>query len=234
MAKAGSVGKDQHGFARTTQGRFGQTKHAFGGHHRFAVQQDHGKGGTRGYDFGKKINGRKRHILVDTNGLVLKVKVHPANVQDRAGAKLLLEPLIAAGQSGAVFPRLRLVWADRGYTGALQEWMQEHLGWRLDIASYPTDRSVKEEFWDTVRKRRQAGAQGAALYAGLSLTRSVKGNMKVVPRRWVVERTFAWLGRNRRMSKDYESLSCSGEALIYLAMIRLMLKRLAKHKLSAT
>lgn len=126
-------------------------------------------------------------------------------MQDRAGAKLLLAPLIEAGRSGAVFPRLRLVWADRGYTGALQEWMQEHLGWHLDIASYPTERSVKEQFWKTLRERHQAGAHGPALYAGLSIKRAVKGNMKVVPRRWVVERTFDWLGRNRRMSKDYEA-----------------------------
>ena len=223
------LGKHQHRFARTTAPRLWQEQHTLSGHHRFPVQQDHGKRGTRGYDGGKKINGRKRHILVDTNGFLLKVKIHAANVQDRAGARLLLEPLQA--QENTPFPRLRLLWADRGYTGPLREWMQEHLGWHLHVVSYPTKHSVEDEFWQSVKQRRQAGVRGAALYVGLSLTRSVNGRMKVVPRRWVVERTFAWLGRNRRLSKDYETLPCSGEAFVYLAMIRLMLKRLGRHTL---
>ncbi len=185
-------------------------------------------GGTRGYDGGKKINGRKRHILVDTNGFVLKVKVHAANVQDRAGAKLLLEPLVAQRQRDALCSRLRVVWADRGYTGPLNQWMQEHLGLQLRIVSYRTQQSVEDEFWNSVKQRRQAGVEGADLYVGLSLTRSVNNKMQVAPRRWVVERTFAWLGRNRRLSKDYETLPCSSEAFVYLAMIRLMLKRLDK------
>ncbi len=111
--------------------------------------------------------------------------------------------------------------------------MQENLGWRLHVVSYPTQRSVENEFWQSVKQCHQAGVQGAALYVGLSLTRSVNGGMrvmKVVPRRWVVERTFAWLGRNRRLSKDYEMLPSSGEAFVHLVMIRLMLKRLAKQK----
>lgn len=140
----------------------------------------------------------------------------------------MLEPLVNKGQEGALFPRLRLVWADKGYTGALGEWMQEHLNCQLQVVSYPTQKSVEKEFWQAVKQRHQAGVQGAALYADLSLTRSEKGKMKVVPRRWVVERTFAWLGRNRRLSKDYETQPSSSEALVYLAMIRLMLKRLDK------
>ena len=155
------------------------------------------------------------------------MKVHAANLQDRAGAKLLLEPL-AAQQQREAFPRLRLLWADKGYTGPLHEWMQENLGWQLNVVSYPTQHSVEKDFWQSVKQRRRAGVKGADLYVGLSLTRSENGRMKVVPRRWVVERTFAWLGRYRRLSKDYETLPCSGEAFVYLAMIRLMLKRLGK------
>ncbi len=108
--------------------------------------------------------------------------------------------------------------------------MQEHLGWQLDIVHYPTQKSLEDEFWQAVKQRHQAGVTGPALYADLSLTRSEQGKMKVVPRRWVVERTFAWLGRNRRLSKDYEALPASSEAFVYLAMIRLMLKRLGKSK----
>jgi putative transposase len=197
------------------------------------------RGGVRGYDGGKKVNGRKRHILVDTNGFLLKVKVHVANMQDRAGARLLLEPLKrqrhAEKRSTSLFPRLRLVWADQGYTGPLDDWMKENLGCRLEVVSYPTPLSVEEDFWSSVKQRSQAGVTGPELYAGLSLKRSTTGSMPVVPRRWVVERSFAWLGRNRRLSKDYEMLPCSSEAFVYLAMIRLMLKRLGQQKtLAAT
>jgi putative transposase len=154
--------------------------------------------------------------------------VHAANVQDRAGAKLLLDPLQA--QKNTSFPRLRLVWADKGYTGPLDDWMQEDLGCRLEVVSYPTKPSVEEDFWQDVKQRCQAGVTGPELYVGLSLKRANNGSMPVVPRRWVVERSFAWLGRNRRLSKDYEMLPCSSEAFVYLAMIRLMLKRLGKQK----
>ncbi len=163
------------------------------------------------------------------------MKVHAANVQDRVGAKLLLEPLQEQAQSpeGTSFPRLRLIWADKGYTGALDDWMEENLGCRLEVVSYPTRPSIEEEFWQTVKQRSQAGVTGPELYVGLSLRRSTTGSMPVVPRRWVVERSFAWLGRNRRLSKDYEMLPCSSEAFVYLAMIRLMLKRLGQqHPLS--
>jgi putative transposase len=125
---------------------------------------------------------------------------------------------------------MRLLWADKGYTGDLREWMQAHLKWQLEVVSYPTQKSVEDEFWQVVKQRHQAGVTGPALYADLSLTRSQNGKMKVVPRRWVVERTFAWLGRNRRLSKDYEALPDSSEAFIYLAMIRLMLRRLHNHQ----
>jgi putative transposase len=144
-------------------------------------------GGQRGYDAGKKVKGRKRHILVDTMGLVLMVVVHTANIQDRDGAKLVLEKVLG------LFPRLKLIWADGGYSGKLIDWVKEHCQWVLEI----------------VKRSDQ-----------------VKG-FHVLPRRWVVERTFGWLGRFRRLSKDYEGLTSTSETMVYAAMIRLMIRRLA-------
>jgi len=146
-------------------------------------------GPERGYDAGKNVNGRKRHLLVDTIGLLLIVVVHAASTQDRDGAKLVLERLRHR------FSRLRLIWADGGYAGALVEW----------VRSLRTRNTVRLE---TVRRSDDA-----------------KGFV-VLPRRWVVERTFAWLGLHRRMSKDYEALPETSEAFIRVAMIALMLARL--------
>jgi putative transposase len=147
------------------------------------------QGGPHGYDAGKKINGRKRHLLVDTLGLVLMVVVHAADIQDRDGARLVLQAI------RGVFPRLQLIWADGGYRGALVDWVKTTFNWVLDIVKRPDDQ------------------QGFA----------------VLPRRWVVERTFGWLGRYRRLSKDYERCPQSGEAMVYAAMSHLMLRRLARH-----
>ena len=132
------------------------------------------------------MTGRKRHLVVDTMGLLLAVVVHAANVQDRDGAKLVLHKL--AGH----FPRLRLIWADGGYAGQLITWVQELGGWLLEIVKRPDE-----------------------------------SKFVVLPRRWVVERTFAWLGRHRRLSKDYEALPESSETFILIATIYLMLHRLA-------
>jgi putative transposase len=147
------------------------------------------QGGTRGYDGAKKISGRKRHLLVDTLGLVLLVVITAANVQDRQGARLLLTAL--AGR----FRRLRVIWADGAYAGDLQPWVRGLRRWG----------KVKLEI---VRKPK--GQRGFA----------------VVPWRWIVERTFAWLGRHRRLKADYERLPETTEALIHIAMIRLMVRRL--------
>ena len=133
------------------------------------------------------MNGRKRHVIVDTQELTLEVAVHPANIQDRDGAKPVIEKL--AGQ----FPELGLIWADGGYAGKLADWVQEAAGCALEIVKRPK------------------GERG----------------FKLLARRWVVERTFAWLGRYRRMSKDYERLAETSEAWIRLAMICLMLRRMA-------
>jgi putative transposase len=140
-----------------------------------------------GFDGNKKINGRKRHVLVDTLGFVLAVLVTAAHVEDRAGAKHLftrIQPLS--------WKRMTLVWTDGNYTGPLRDWLKETLGWLLEIVSKPSD-----------------------------LTGFV-----VLPKRWIVERTFAWLNRQRRLSKDYERLPETSEAFIHVAMIRLMLKKL--------
>ena len=144
------------------------------------------QGGEKGYDAGKKVAGRKRHILVDTLGLLLVVKVSAANVQDRDGAKLVFAEIKDR------MPRLFLIWADGGYRGKLIAWVAANCLWLLEIV-----------------KRNDA----------------MKGFV-VLPRRWVVERTFAWLGRNRRLSKDYERACESSEAWIYVSMVDLMLRRL--------
>ena len=135
------------------------------------------------------MKGRKRHLVVDTQGLLLAVAVHPADLQDRDGARLVLARL------GNRFPRLQQLWADAGYAGPkLEDWVKETTPWNLEIV------------------RRPKSASG----------------FQVLPRRWVVERTFAWLGRHRRLSKDYEVLPETTEAWIHAAMTGLMLRRLAQ------
>ena len=124
---------------------------------------------------------------MDTIGLLLAVVVHPADIQDRDGAKLVIDKMIGR------FPHLRLVWADAGYAGKLIEWVWTLTGWTLEIVKRPRD----------------------------------SHQFEVLPRRWVVERTFAWLSRCRRLSKDYEALSDTTLAWINIAMIHLMLRRLA-------
>ena len=163
------------------------------------------QGGLRGFDGGKKVNGRKRHILVDTSGLLLKVVVHPADLQDREGAKQVLTAMQTE------FPTITHVWADMGYTGSLQDWMQATFGWKLTIVKRPTRPRGVWAFPEQV--------------IDWSAILPPKG-FHPLPRRWVVERTFAWLGRNRRLSKDYERLTTTEEAWMYLAGIRLMLHRL--------
>jgi putative transposase len=138
------------------------------------------------------VNGRKRHVVVDTLGLVLAVVVHSAAVQDRAGALAVLAKLLPFG----AFPRLERVWADGGYAGRLVRFLgrwERPLGWVLEIVKRTDD---------------MAG-------------------FVVLPKRWIVERTFAWLNRYRRLSKDYETLTDSSEAMIRIAMINLMVHRLA-------
>jgi len=141
---------------------------------------------AKGYDAGKKVKGRKRHILVDTLGLLLKTKVLTADIQDRDAAKMLFTEIKQQ------MPRLYLIWADGGYRGKLIIWVAAQCLWLLEIV-----------------KRRDSLKMFIPL-----------------PKRWIVERTFSWLNRNRRLSKDYERKIESAEAWLYLSMSILMLKRL--------
>ena len=152
----------------------------------------------RGYDGGKKITGRKRHIAVDTLGLLLAVVVTAASVDDAAAATEVFEQLKPQRQ-----PLLQIVWADSKYHNHhLNDWLarQRSIQWTLEIV------------------RRPKGAKGFVL----------------LPKRWVVERTFSWLGRWRRLSRDYEHLTSSCESMVRLASIGRMLRRIAPPKNQAT
>ena len=160
-------------------------------------------GEERGYDGGKQIKGRKRHILVDTEGFLLKVKVHAASVFDRDGIKQLLE------DAKELFPRLSHLWLDAGYNGQEKgkDWVEKVLGWTAEIVKRPRR-------WVRVPKDQEPPPYP-------------KGFI-VLPRRWVVERSFSWTDQSRRMSKDYERVPETGEAFMYVAMTRLMVRRLAR------
>jgi putative transposase len=142
---------------------------------------------VRGFDMGKKTNGIKRHALVDTNGLLLALMILPANIQDPAGARLLL------GGLREVFARLTKIWADGIYGGTLIDWVKEICGWTLEI---------------------------------IKRTDAITGFVPL-PRRWVIERFFGWLNWSRRLSKHYERRTDSGEVMVYLSTLHLMLKRKA-------
>jgi putative transposase len=159
-------------------------------------------GRLRGYDGNKKLVGRKRHILVDTEGFLLSVVVHAASLPDRKGGQRVLE---AAGDA---FPRLQHIWADQGYTGTLVRWAEQEHGWRVQVV-YPPLRQLKRYAPEVLAELGYASG------------------FRVIPNRWVVERTFSWLGRQRRLSKDYERLASTEEVWIYLVGIRLLLVRLA-------
>lgn len=146
-------------------------------------------GGIRGFDAGKKVKGRKRHVITDTGGLLVGAVVHAADIQDRDGAPPLLASIRHA------FPWLRHVFADGGYAGPkLTEALTKLGTWTLEIV------------------KRSDDAKGFVL----------------LPRRWVVERTFAWLGRNRRLAKDFEATVASAEAWLMIASIQLLTRRLAR------
>jgi putative transposase len=140
-----------------------------------------------GFDAGKKVKGRKRHILVDTLGLLLNVVVHPADVQDRDGAFDLLR------RSRRLFPFVERIYADGGYRGPKMAGAVARTGvWQIEIVKRPT-----------------------------------LARFEILPKRWIVERTFAWISRCRRLAKDFERYARTTAAFVRLAMIRLMLRRLA-------
>ncbi len=145
-------------------------------------------GGPRGYDAGKKVKGRKRHLLTDTNGLPVAAVVHEADIQDRDGAA----PVLAAARH--LYPWLRHVFADGGYSGAKLATALDKIGrWTIEIVK-----------------------------------RSDAAGFVVLPRRWVVERTFAWLNRNRRLAKDFEANPESALSWLFLASVKLLTRRLSR------
>ncbi len=150
------------------------------------------------------MKGRKRHLLVDTQGLVIQAVVHSADLSDRVGGRFVLEALAPAQER---FPRLKHLWVDGGYRGPFVDWVKQRLGWSVEVVQ-------------------RLGCE--PLRAEGELQPSQPSGFQVLPRRWVVERTFAWLSTARRLSKDYEYWPQSSEAWIYVAMIRLMVKRLAR------
>ena len=138
------------------------------------------------------MKGRKRHVLVDTLGLIWGLVVHSASVQDRDGAQLVLNTV-----SGKL-PKLKLLWADGAYTGQLIEWVKQTFGWLLEIIKRSDDAS----------------------------------GFEVLPKRWIVERTFGWFNWYRRLSKDYEELTPNSEAMIRVCMIHRMVRHLKPDELA--
>ena len=175
-------------------------------------------GEDRGYDGGKKIRGRKRHLLVDTEGFVLKVKVHSAKILDQEGIK----PLLA--RAGEQFFRLKHLWLDAGYRGEDKGkgWVEKTLGWTVELVERPRKPAAKEVLKLWAKEWSKEG--GVLNWEELLPPRG----FHVLPRRWVVERSFAWICHNRRMAKDYERLCATSEAFVYAAMTRLMVRRLAR------
>jgi len=172
-----------------------------------------GVGGGRGYDGGKQVKGRQRHLLVDTAGRVLQATVHPADILERDGVKLLLSETIRSA-----FPRLPHVWLDAGSNGRGngKEWIEQALGWSAQIVPHRRRPSTVWIFDDLPDDHIDWS------------TYLPPPGFRVLPRRWVVERPFGWQSQQRRLSKDYERLCATSEALIYITMIRLMLRRLAR------
>lgn len=157
------------------------------------------------------MKGRKRHILVDTQGFLLKVQVQVASMQESEGGQALLETIRSPKQ----FPRLQHLWTDGGYKPTFVEWVKTTFGWTVEVVKPPP--KPKGEYAALLRDF--LGEEGYA--------QRYPDGFRLLPRRWVVERTFAWLVRQRRLSKDYEWLPASSEAWIYLTTSRLLLRRLA-------
>jgi len=175
--------------ARAVTQTIGQGRRFNRGNCRFSIGQDNGKKGeVYGFDGGKKVKGRKRHIVVDSQGLLLGVLVSEANASERLGAIVVLD------EAKEKLAKLEVVWVDQGYSG--------------------------EKFAHTVRL--VCGEQ-----VRVEVIERIASTFEPLPKRWIVERTFGWINRFRRLSKDYELYSEVSEAMIYSSLMRLMLKRLA-------
>lgn len=160
--------------------------HPHGGDPRFAVGQDGVKRGRRGYDAGKKVKGRKRHIAVDTQGNLLTAVVHSAAVQDRVGARAVLMRLFCR------FHGIVKVFVDGGYAGSLVDWAKQMFDYAVEVVK-----------------------------------RNEMHRFKILPKRWIVERTLAWLNWSRRLSKDYELLHTTSETMIWISFAHTLLRRSA-------
>jgi transposase len=206
LADQRHLGEDKPGHPRTPQGSPEARSPAQRGRGGFSgeVKSTAVGGEERGYDGGKKVKGRKRHILVDTEGLVLKAKVHSANVLDHEGIKTLLR------RADERFPRLSQLWLDAGYRGEDKgaDWVRKTLGWSVELVERPRKPAPEEVLMAWAR---EWAKEGVAVDWQKLLP--PKGYV-VLPRRWAVERTLSWIDQNRRMSKDYERLCASGEALV--------------------
>ena len=184
MAGQRGEGARGQGIARTGPQGTGTKCHAQRGDRRFAVGQNGAKRGRRGYDAGKKIKGRKRHIAVDTQGNLLAVIVHSAGIQDRVAARAVLMRLFCR------FDTITKVYADGGYTGSLIDWAKQMFGYTVEVVK-----------------------------------RTEQHLFQVLPKRWIVERTFSWLNWSRRLSKDYEVRHESVETMIHIAFAHQLLRR---------
>jgi putative transposase len=159
----------------------------------------------KGFDQGKKIWGRKRHLLVDTQGNLLAILVTAASVSDLVGGKRLLAPLVDR------FPRMQLLWGDSHYGGQLVEWLKDHLGWKVQtVRGLGT---VPDAYSQTSEPENKPAKRG----------------FKLLPRRWVVERSIAWITRWRRLCRDHEGLPTTSAAFISISASRRMLSRLAAY-----
>ena len=218
MAHRRDVGASERRVARTPAGVAWQGPEPQRRDRGLPVREDdqRRRGAKRGYDGGKKVRGRKRHLLVDTEGLVLGAKVHSAKVHDEDGIKLLLE------SARIELSRLKHLWVDAGYRGRGRRWAEETLGLSVEVVRKPPkpvpEKVAKVWAEEWTKEGKEVDWQRLMPPRGF----------RVLPRRWVVERTFAWISHNRRMGKDYERLCTSGEAFVYAAMTRLMVRRLAR------
>jgi putative transposase len=173
-------------------------------------------GEQRGFDGGKKVRGRKRHILVDTEGLLVEARVHSARVPDQDGIKQLLDP------ARDLIPRLSYLWVDAGYRGRGKDWAEEALGVEVEVVNRSPKPPPEKVLQVWAREWFKDGRE-------MDLKKLPKRPaFENLPRRWVAERTFAWISHYRRMSKDYERLCATGEAFVYASMTRLMVRRLAR------
>jgi putative transposase len=166
------------------------------------------RGGVKGYDGGKKVKGRKRHILVDTQGFIISCVVTPANENDRKGLRRLLDKLPACEG------KIKKIWGDLGYSGEETRALASSYGIELERV-----KSAQKGFW--IPK----SVTNIASYLKKRGIEMIEG-FQVEPKRWIVERTFAWLSKYRRLSKDYEYLVTTSETILLMAMIRTMIKRL--------